>query len=303
MTPFGLLAAFGGGIFGAAIGALTAFEFVGFLVMIGAAIQIASAAADANYYSIPFGMFGPHVGGFAAGVAAAAYAASRGKLETGRNIAAGMMGLNRPDVLLVGGAFGILGYILQWGLAKVPDFGPGLAWTDTAALTVVLSSFVARILWGKTGLFGKAEPGRPFYAPSDDAKWLKFASDPGQLVVIGLGVGLMCGFLGAQYGAPGAFLSFGIAAASLLFLQLGVLIPVTHHIALPSALAGLASGSLLWAGITGVVCAFVGEFYARTFLSHGDTHIDPPACAIATMTLLINFLTSIGFWSVLHLPF
>ncbi|ABD86744.1 hypothetical protein [Rhodopseudomonas palustris] len=303
MTMFGLLAAFGGGIFGTAIGALTAFAFVGFLVMIGVAIQLSMAPGDVTFYGIPFGMFGPHVGGFASGVAAAAYAASRGKLDSGRNIVAGMMGLNRPDVLLIGGAFGIFGYIVQWSLAQVPDFGPGIVWTDTVALTVVISAILARLMFGKTGLFGKAEPGRAFYSPSDGAKWLAFESDPGQLLVIGLGVGLMSGYLGVTYGAPGVFLAFGVAAASLLFLQLGILIPVTHHIALPAALVAASSGSIVWAGIAGVVCAFVGEFFARTFLSHGDTHIDPPACTIAVMTLVINFLTSIGFWKLAHIPF
>ncbi len=303
MTVIGLLAAFGGGIFGAAIGALPAFEFVGFLVMIGVAVQIGVSPAETNFFGIPFGMFGPHVGGFASGVAAAAYAASRGKLDSGRNIVAGMMGLNSPDVLLVGGAFGILGYLIQWGLAQVPNFGAGIPWTDTVALTVVISAIIARLLFGKTGLFGKAEPGRAFYAPSDKAKWLSFQSEPLQLTVIGLGVGLMAGYLGATYGAPGVFLSFGIAAASLIFLQFGVLVPVSHHIALPAAIVAASSGSIVWAGIAGILCAFVGEFYARTFLSHGDTHIDPPACTIATMTLIFNFLTSVGFWTIAHIPF
>ncbi len=303
MLAVGVLASFGGGIFGAAIGALPAFEFVGFLVMIGVAVQIGVAPLEPTFYGIPFDMFGPHVGGFASGVAAAAYAASKGKLDTGRNIVAGMMGLNRPDVLLVGGIFGILGYVIQYMLTLVPDFGPGLAWTDTVALTVVISSMIARLLWGKTGLFGHAEPGRAFYSPSDGAKWLAFESDGGQLVVIGVGVGLMCGYLGVVYGGPGVFLSFGIAAASLVFLQFGVKIPVTHHIALPAAIAAASSGSVVWGGIVGVLCAFGGEFFARTFLSHGDTHIDPPACTIAVMTLIVNLLTHLGFWDIAHIPF
>ncbi len=303
MTMFGVLAAFGGGIFGTAIGGLTAFAFVGFLVMIGVAVQISMSPAEISFFSIPFGMFGPHVGGFASGVAAAAYAASRGKLDSGRNIVSGLMGLNRPDVLLIGGAFGIFGYIVQWGLSQVPNFGPGIVWTDTVALTVVISAFLARLLFGKTGLLGKAEAGRPFYAPSDEIKWVAFESDFGQLLVIGVGVGLMSGYLGVTFGAAGAFLAFGVAAASIMFLQLGILVPVTHHIALPSAIVGVASGSIVWAGIAGILCAFAGEFFARTFLSHGDTHIDPPACTIATMTLLFNFLTSVGFWTYAYIPY
>ncbi|WP_444431296.1 hypothetical protein [Rhodobacter capsulatus] len=67
MTLLGLLVAFGGGIFGAAIGALPAFAFVGFLTMIGVAIQLALGAGTTDFFGIPFGAFGPHAGGFAAG--------------------------------------------------------------------------------------------------------------------------------------------------------------------------------------------------------------------------------------------
>lgn len=302
MTLLGLLAAFGGGIFGAAIGALPAFEFVGFLVMVGVAVQLGVAPAQTDFFGIPFGAFGPHVGGFASGVAAVAYAAWRGKIDNGRNIVAGLMGLNAPDVLLVGGAFGIIGYVIQWALAKVPGFGPGLAWTDTVALTVVISAMIARLAFGKTGLFGHAEPGRSFYSPSDGTKWLVFESDLPQLVTIGLGVGLFAGWLAVTLGGAGVFLSFGIAAAALIFLQFGVLVPVSHHIALPAAIAAAASGSVLWGAIIGILSALLGEFMARTFLCHGDTHIDPPASAIAVMTLVVNALTAVGFFAAVRLP-
>lgn len=300
MTFFGLLTAFGGGIFGAAIGALPAFVFVGLLVMVGVAIQLSTG--DASFFNIPFGAFGPHVGGFASGVAAVAYAAQRGKVDTGRNILAGMMGLNRPDVLLIGGLFGIFGYLLQWALTFIPNFGEGLAWTDTVALTVVISAILARVLFGKTGIFGKVNGGEARYAPTDGSQWLPWQSDRLQLVVIGLGVGLLSGYLGITLGTAGVFLAFGIAAASLILLQFGVQIPVTHHIALPAAIAAAVSGSIIWGGIFGILCALVGEFMACTFLVHGDTHIDPPAATIAPMTTVANALAAFGFFGIIPLP-
>ncbi|PLW76846.1 permease [Cohaesibacter celericrescens] len=302
MTAIGLLVAFGGGIFGAAIGALSAFSFIGFLTMIGVAIQLSVAPEATDFFGVPFGAFGPHVGGFASGVAAAAYAAHKGKLESGRNIVTAGMGLNSPDVLLVGGAFGILGYVLCWIVSQVPEFGPGLAWTDYPGICVVISAFIARLLWGKTGIFGKAEKGRKFFDPTDSTKWLAFQSECGQLAVIGLGVGLLGGWLGITYGMTGALLAFGIAAASLFFLALGLSLPVTHHIALPAAIVGAASGSMIWACIAGLVCAYAGEVAARLFLCHGDTHIDPPACTIALMTMVFNFLTAVGFWAMIPMP-
>ncbi|WP_319774415.1 permease [Breoghania sp.] len=298
----GLLVAFGGGIFGAAIGALPAFAFVGILTMLGVTIQLAIAPAATDFFGIPFGVFGPHVGGFASGVAAAAYAACKGKLDTGRNIVTAGMGLNSPDVLLVGGAFGIIGYVAVWLIAMVPDFGPGLAWTDYPGLGVVISAFIARLAWGTCGLCGTGPIKERFLHPTDATKWLVFQSSFGQLAVIGVGVGLFGGWLGITYGMPGALLAFGICAASLILLTLGVLTPVTHHIALPAAIVGVGSGSMIWAGLAGLLCAFVGEFYARLFLDGSDTHIDPPACTIATMTLVFNFLTSIGFWAYIQFP-
>ncbi|MCF1502342.1 permease [Afifella sp. H1R] len=303
MTVLGIIAAFGGGIFGAAIGALPAFEMVGFLVMIGVAVQLGVAPEATDFFGLPFGVFGPHVGGFASGVAAAAYAARRGKFDSGKNILAGMMGLKAPDVLLVGGAFGIFGYIVQYYLALVPAFGEGLAWTDTVALTVVISAIVTRLMFGKAGLFGTPKEGTTRWNPGEADRWLPFQSTLGQLVVIGLGVGIFGGYLGDLYGGAGCFLAFGISAASLIFLQFGVSVPVTHHIALPAALAAAGSGSLLWAAVVGVIGALLGEFFARLFHDHGDTHFDPPATTIATMTLTVNYLLSIGFFSLVPLPY
>ncbi|GHD12379.1 permease [Tianweitania populi] len=302
MTALGLLVAFGGGIFGAAIGALPAFSFVGILTMLGVAIQLAVAPDATDFFGVPFGVFGPHVGGFASGVAAAAYAAKKGKLDTGRNIVTAGMGLNSPDVLLVGGIFGAIGYLIFWLLTFIPNFSPTLAWTDLPGMTVVISAFIARFAWGTCGLCGKAEPGTKFFAPTDATMWLAFQSHRGQLLMIGIGGGLLGGWLGVTYGTPGALLAFGIAASSLLFLTLGVLTPVTHHIMLPAAIVGASSGSILWAAIAGLVCAFVGEFFARLFLCHGDTHIDPPACTIALMVMVFNGLTFLGFWTLVPLP-
>lgn len=302
MTAIGLLVAFGGGIFGAALGALSAFTFVGFLTMIGVAIQLSVAPEATDFFGLPFGAFGPHAGGFASGVAAAAYAAHKGKLDSGRNIVAAGMGLNSPDVLLVGGAFGVLGFVLCWLAAQVPSFAPGLPWTDYPGICVVVSAFIVRLLWGKTGIFGDREDGQKIMQPTDATKWLAFQSDCGQLATIGLGAGLLAGWLGVTYGTPGVLLAFGISAASLFFLTLGLSLPVTHHITLPAALVGASSGSMIWACIAGLICAYAGEVAARLFLCNGDTHIDPPACTIALMTLVFNFLTFVGFWALIPMP-
>ena len=222
-----LLMAFGGGVFGAALGGLPAFIILGFLIVVGVGVQAAGGGPEfLNFFWGP--AFGPHTGGFAAGLAAAAYAARRGSLDSGRNVGAALAGLNRPDVLLVGGVFGIVGHVLQWSFVRV-----GITWTDTIALSIVVSGMIARVLWGN-GILGKVPEGESRFSPSQERRWLFWQSDPLQLAVLGLGAGLLSAGLALGIGPErgGLFVGFGLSCASLLFLQFGVLVPVTQHITL-----------------------------------------------------------------------
>ncbi len=286
-----LLAAFGGGLFAAAIGTLPSFIFTGLAVMAGVAVA-ASGGGDVLLAGVAFGPFlSPHIA-FGGGAAATAYAARRNLLPNGRDIAAGLMGLNRPDVLLVGGLFGAGGYAVERALA-----GVGLVpWTDTIALTVVLSAIAARLAFGGTGLFGRVPAGGSRFRPDHESHWVRWQESPGQIAAIGLGAGLASGYAAMLLGEDrgGAVIGFGIAAAALIFLQYGTQMPVTHHIALPAALAALASSSLLFGALFGVLGAFLGEMYSRLLLIHGDTHIDPPAAAIATAVLALRLLEAGG---------
>lgn len=84
MDIFALLAAFGGGAFAAAIGALPAFILTGFIAIVGAGI-VAITGNSFLLDHIAFGsFFGPHIT-FAAGVAAAAYAGNKKKLLRNRH--------------------------------------------------------------------------------------------------------------------------------------------------------------------------------------------------------------------------
>ena len=279
MDIISILIAFGGGIFGAAVGALGACVILGFLILVAVGAQ----ATGADLMSIPLGAaFGPHVGGFAAGVAAAAYAGKKGYIDSGKDIVTALMGVNKPLVLLVGGIFGIGGYLLVWALGLID-----VAWTDPVALTVVLSGIVARLLWGN-GIFGKVPEGVSRYSPPDGTQWLPWQSSWGQRLMIGLGAGLLSAYLAIFIGAEngGVVFGFAISAISLIPLGYGLKVPVTHHITLVAAVAAAASGSLIWGGLFGVGAALLGEFWANTFLVHGDTHIDPPATTIASLTTL-----------------
>ena len=261
-----LLAAFGGGLFAAAIGTLPSFVFTGVLVLVGTAVA-ASGGGTEMLTHVAFGpVFGPHIA-FGGGAAATAYAYRRGLIPSGRDIALPLMGIGRPDVLIIGGCFGMLGYLLNAGW-QFAGLGPR---TDTIAMTVVVSAMVARLVFGRTPLASRQ------FRPNEKSNWVRHQERPTQFVTIGLGVGLLSAFVALTFGADrgGDVLGFGIAAASLVFAQFGLKTPVTHHMALPAAVAALTTGDIVVGTAFGIVGAFAGEGFSRVFHQHGDTHIDP----------------------------
>lgn len=323
-----LIAAFAGGAFGASIGALPAFVFTGIMVIAGEAGGLEGVTG-----SLAFGaFFGPHVS-FAGGAAAAAYAAKQGYMTSGfdfheaKNITYALG--TKVDVLVVGGLFGILGALIRQG-----SVGFGLPW-DPIAMGVVLSALFHRLFLGYSlvgivqgsGVFDmtpfereEARTGEAGTIP-DHVKsaterlavepWLPHQYRWSNVAFLGLVTGLLGAYAAIETGSP--FLAFGISAASLLFLNLGVEnFPVTHHMTLPAstiALAVVASGdgvesaaltgasdvtALVAGALFGLICALFGEFFQRIFYAHGDTHWDPPAAAIVFGTFVIALLYFMG---------
>jgi len=335
-----LIAAFAGGAFGAALGALPAFCFTGFMVIAGEAANLVGVEGSAAEISltaanvtgqIGFGpVFGPHVS-FAGGAAAAAYAAKQegvmpeqedGGYHPAKDIAYALG--TRPDVLAVGGLFGIFGAV-----GTAVSAGLALPW-DPIAIMVVVSAAAHRIVFGypligagsrnildmtpfEQGEKRMATGGGETAADGGTAEAKRLAVEPwlphqykwANVAMIGLATGLLGGWIAIKTGSP--FLGFGISAASLTFLNLGVeKIPVTHHMTLPASTAALAvvadpTGgtsaivALIVAGIFGVYGALVGEVVQRVFYAHSDTHFDPPAAAIVvgTFTVVVLYLAGV----------
>ena len=308
-----LLAAFASGLFAAAIGGLPAFVFTGLAVLTG--VAFAAAGSDFDFIGlVAFGpVFGPHIS-FAGGAAAAAFAARRGDLENGRDIAAPLAGVNDPITLIVGGLFGAGAYVVVSFLNWILTHGePGMfyvTFTDTVALTVVISAIVARLAFGRTGLFGTLDEEsrtRGRFVPGGGKVWVDYQQGLLQATILGLGAGLLSAWIVTAFNAAdpdliaaGAVLGFGISAVSLILLQVGFSCPVTHHMSLPAAVAAVAVlmafgggplAAMIVGAIAGIAGALLGEFFSRLFLIHGDTHVDPPACAIATMATIIVIIT------------
>jgi len=317
------IAALAGGAFGAAIGALPSFVFTGFVVFLGEGIAIlerqlgdvsavpAGDIATGITGVIGFGaVTGPHVA-FAGGVAASAYAGKRypemepdgWDFHFGKDILYAFG--TKPDVLAVGALFGALGMVI----ARVSG-GLGVP-TDGIALSVVATALIARVAFGYALLGSPAGTGRldmsPFERGEQDESglvtepWLPHQYRWAGVTAIGLVGGVLGGYIWLETGS--VFMGYAISAMSLLFLQLGVdNIPVTHHITLLGAVGAVVAASLVSsdavalvsAGALGAVSGLVGELAQRVLYAHGDTHVDPPAVAIAVLMLGVGLLSLLG---------
>ncbi|WP_254273782.1 hypothetical protein [Haloarcula marina] len=319
------IAAFAGGAFGAALGALPAFCFTGFMVIAGEAAAFAQADLAGNITGlVAFGpVFGPHIS-FAGGAAAAAYAARENEMGANfdyHNAKAITYALGtKPSHLVVGGLFGIVGMLItQFSVAL------SLPW-DPIAVSVTLGALLHRVVLGYSiigvvagdGIFDmtpfeRGEKRAEGSVPGDEDKtgkdrlavepWLPHQYKWSGVALIGFIAGVLGGYIWLQTGSY--FLGFGISAASLTFLNLGVeKIPVTHHMSLPASTAGAAvvasdpsAGGVLVivvAAVFGVYGALLGEVWQRIFYAHADTHWDPPAAAITLATLTIALLYILG---------
>ncbi|HEY3549031.1 MAG TPA: hypothetical protein VGK17_23405 [Propionicimonas sp.] len=320
---FMLIASLGGGLIGAAFGANFAFAMVGFVLMagIGAAVAGDPNMSTTLFSYVAFGPFlGPHVA-FAGGVAAAAYAAKKGYLETGRDVGTPLAKLGKVDVLMVGALFGAIGFAIQQGITLIPWFG---SHTDSVALAVVLSAMIARLAFGAPSLLNAKKPGTNGLLGVDDANcWLRYQEKPSQFLTLGAlaglfaaGVSIMLATHLPSIGGSANTLAFGVSAITIAFLNMGWSTPVTHHMTNIAGLAavafypivagaptivaagwnpGAAVGAILIGAVFGAIAAGLGELFQRLFLSRGNTHIDPPAFAIwVGNTLVAVCLIAVG---------
>lgn len=292
------VAAFAGGAFGAMIGALHSFIFAGFVIIAGEAANIAgrsvagldAAAGDPVALgavgltsNIGFGaVFGPHIA-FAGGVAATAYAAKKGYMESdwgyheGKNIF-WCFSCHRLDVLAVGGLFGTGGYLAAFALGEVG------APVDPIAASIVVSAAVHRLVVGYS-VFG-APHGNGYLDVSPFEREEIIATDGGGgepeqrlavepwipwmyqwsgVATLGVIAGALGGFIFFQTGSP--FLAFGISAASIMILNDGlddnygdfsITPPLTHHITLCGSAGVLAfSGVAIPAATPATVAAAI----------------------------------------------
>lgn len=305
-----LIAAFGGGVLATMMGGIMAFIFTGLTVL--AAVLGGVIGGVPSIGLISFGsVFGPHVA-FGGAVAGAAYAMTKNHIENGQDIVTPLVKFADPMMLIIGGIFGIVGFLIQYlvgpvlgGLAfeGILGAGNGGGWTDSVALTVALSGIIVRLVFGKTGITGKTPTG-------ENRAWVPSGNRLAFILTYGLGIGIVFGGAAGALGVMGAtdelalnlfnninIIAFGIAAVSLILLPMGHHFEGWHHIGLPAATTAMIMFTatanpfmaIVGGAITGMIGAFVGEWAAMTFNSHADTHIDPPGITIFLIQT-VNFV-------------
>lgn len=342
-----LLAGLAGGMLGAAVGGLPAFSLAGLLITVGEIARVTGPDAGTGPAAEPFGvdaaaievtglagalgfgpLFGPHVA-FAGGVAAAAYVGRRETFDTtfryhqAKNVTKPLG--SAPDVLLVGGAFGVVGVLI----ARLAATG-GVP-VDPVALAIVLSALLHRLAFGYPlvgrvrGLGRSVLDMTPFEEDERRGEltgetaegiagrqvvevWQPDHYEWPNVALLGVAVGLASGYIALVSGS--AILAFGIAAASLAFICLGrYSFPVVYHVALPAGIAALAVDAgepvvaLGVAAVFGLTASVIGELAQRTLYAHADTHLDPPAVAILVTSLLLTFAATAGVFESEFVPY
>ncbi len=288
-----LVMAFCGGVFGASVGALPSFVLCGVAAMLGGLYGM-STGSDTNLVNTWL-TWGPLVGpqtAFGGGAVAAIYAKRRGLIENGRDICTPLMGLNAPDVLLVGGVFGAIGALLTLAFSKIPNIGEHAS-NNAIATAIVVTMVLGRLIFGQTGLFGKVARGTNRWKGSDAGCWLTWQHDWPQILIIACAVGIPASHLALTIPSSGLII-FGLGCFIFTFMIFGAKVPVFHNIALASLLAVGVTQNLWWGLAMAILVAFLCELSAMLFCAHGDSHIDPPTISLMLTGILQPIFLAIG---------
>jgi len=284
IEPLVVIGAFGGGILGAAMGALPAITLWGAVLMITGLTGVLGGTPT-MVWNIGFNpLFGANIV-YAGGAAALAYAWRKEAIESGLDILKPLSGLGRADVLLVGGIFGVIGYLLE-------RIGTSCALpTDCIALSVVITGWLARIFFDP-----KWHANRNGDKVPEGEKWYPNAKEVGLLVVLGCGVGLAGGIAAAKIGDM--LIPFGLGLLFLLYLQMGFNGQAWHHMVYVGGAAALAGhgsvNAIIWATVLGGLTALVSFFISKLWIARTNSYIDPPVTAIAIGKLIIVGLAAVG---------
>lgn len=174
-------------------------------------------------------------------------------------------------VFLCGGLFGLLGYLLfsLFSAFQLP--------MDIGALVVVIVGVIGRLLFNKSGQYMNKKG----FTPTRQATINLFTFQIIFAIIISL---LTIGIVNiTQMTAIG----FYISAFSLIIALKYPRFPATHHISMVVGYAFMQTGNILLSVIFGIIAHLIMTIFGITFNVDCGTHIDPPAVAIGSLSLII----------------
>ena len=297
-----------GGVLGAALSGLGSFVLFGLVGVLGF-LYLILGQSDV-FMNVVTGsiVLRPSVG-FLGGCVAAAYARRRGLIKCGKDIGRSFASFDRFDILAVGGAAGLAGYVVN---RAVDALFAGRF--DTIALTVFAIPLFLKYAWRLTTSSDCEASSHA--VPSPYRFFEKFTRPKGK-VLVALIVGLCTSLLTvALYLQPmtrpyAGSLGFFASAVLLFPLFMSIPVPATHHFSGPAGIAtalwlssrdAAPAGAtlaivVLWGIAAAQVALLAADIMEKLFFTDGDIHVDPPAMAIfATTAIMVGIIPLTGVY-------
>lgn len=267
----GILCAFLAGLLGVLMGGTETFIATGFLGLLVAAFSTFGMQLGWFQTYVVDLMFVPAII-FNSAAAATAVASKRNHQIEGTEVARSLAFTKDPIVFLTGGIVAVIGYFVFSSFNKM---GPLL---DTGAFTIVILSFIVRILLGKQVMNKKGIP------VSKGALINMFSFQIVLAIIISFITVLITKYTGLYS------LGFSISAFSLIMMFQYPNFPSTHQITMVAGYAYFYTGDIILSIIFGVLSQIVFTLFGFYFNYDCGTHIDPPAVSIALFSFIIfNF--------------
>ncbi len=266
-----LLLAASSGVLGTLIGGMEAFIIYGFVIIVQTIL--ASAGHDMAFYTTYLSnlVFLPAVM-FSAAVPATAYAARKYDIhewEIDRSLAFA----HDPVIAMIGAFTGVIGYLL---FAFAANMNLPL---DHGGFSVVIVGTLSRLIFRKPQKINR----NARIVLRDGKRWLW------ELITTSVVAAATAWFVQATGISTAGFM----LSAALLILQLfprTQFFPTTHQITMVAGLAVLASGSILIAVLFALLAQLIFILFGGYLNMGCGAHIDPPAVAIVTCSLLISLI-------------
>ena len=147
---------------------------------------------------------------------------------------------------------------------------------DTGAVSVILVGVLDRSLFNRENTYNQKN--LDFLETAPNSFWLF-------QLLIGIAVSTVMAYFAKETGLY--TIGFSISALTLIFALSDPDFPATHHTTLVVGYAMAQTGNILIAVIFGVIAHFIGLIFGMVLNTDCGTHIDPPAVAIATCSLII----------------